>query len=160
MRIVIAAVGKLKAGAEHELFERYAKRIGGAGRGAGITGFELRELPEGRSDSRDVRMADEAGRLVARVRDAGAIILLDERGRAMTSALFATQIRTLRDEGCGGVAFLLGGPDGHGDEARNAARISISLGAMTLPHGLARVVAAEQIYRAVTIITGHPYHRD
>lgn len=160
MRLAIAAIGKLKAGAERELFDRYAKRITAAGRAAGLTGFELRELAEGRASGRDERMTDEANRLLVRCKSSTTLVLLDERGRGLTSTQFATQIRSLREEACSEVAFLIGGPDGHGEEARKAARIAVSLSPLTLPHGLARVVLAEQIYRAITIMTGHPYHRD
>lgn len=159
MRLIIVAVGRLKDGAERELYARYADRVASAGRSVGITALELREIAEGKSASRDVRMADEAERLLAKSKDAATRILLDERGKAMTSAAFAAQLSGLRGRGAGDVALLLGGPDGHGEAARKAAQTTLSLSAMTLPHGLARIVLAEQVYRATTILAGHPYHR-
>ena len=87
------------------------------------------------------------------------IVSLDERGKALTSAAFADLLRRQSDDGCKSMAFLIGGPDGHGPAVAAAARLSLSLSAMTLPHGLARVVLAEQLYRASTILAGHPYHR-
>ena len=160
MRLIIAAVGKLKDGPERVLFARYAERMATVARAAGIGPVELREIVEGRAGSSEVRMAEEAERLLAKTRDAGVCILLDERGTAHTSLSFAKLLRDLREHGQASVAFLLGGADGHGDAARQAAQHTLSLGPMTLPHGLARIVLAEQIYRAGTILTGHPYHRD
>lgn len=159
MRLVMAAVGKLKDGAERELYQRYADRIAASGRSLGLAGLDLREIPEGKGQAREARMADEAERLVAKCRDVSVRVLLDERGKALTSAAFSGLVRDWRDRGEGGVAFMLGGPDGHGEPARGAATLVLSLGPMTLPHGLARIVLAEQIYRATTILSGHPYHR-
>ncbi len=160
MRLVIAAVGRLKDGPERVLYTRYTERVNATGRGVGLGPIELRELPEGKASSRDARMNDEAERLLARTEPPCWRILLDERGKALTSQAFAHMLRDIRDRGEGTAAFLIGGPDGHGETARQQARQAISLGPMTLPHGLARIVLAEQIYRAVTILSGHPYHRD
>jgi|LNFM01.2.fsa_nt_gb 23S rRNA (pseudouridine1915-N3)-methyltransferase len=159
MRLVLAAVGKLKDGAERELYSRYADRIQAAGRGVGLGAIELREIPEGKAQSRDARMADEADRLLAKCGDASVRVLMEERGKATTSVQLAELVRGWRDRSEGGVAFLVGGPDGHGEAARRAATISLSLGPMTLPHGLARIILAEQLYRTATILAGHPYHR-
>lgn len=160
MRLVIAAIGKLKDGPERELYARYAGRIAAAGRGVALGPLELRELPEGRAQSRDARMADEAERLIAKSAPATVRILLDERGKPVSSVAFASFVKGLRDRGEGELAFLIGGPDGHGEQARRAAQHTLSLGPMTLPHGLARIVLTEQLYRAITIVSGHPYHRD
>jgi 23S rRNA (pseudouridine1915-N3)-methyltransferase len=159
MRIVVAAVGKLKEGAERDLCARYVDRASTAGRGIGLGPLDVREIAEGRAASREARMADEAERLAAKCRGASVRVLLDERGRALASVAFAAQLRDWRDRGEAEVAFLLGGPDGHGEAARSVSTLALSLGPMTLPHGLARIVLAEQIYRAVTILSGHPYHR-
>ncbi len=160
MRLVIAAVGRLKDGPERELYTRYAGRVNATGRGVGLGPIELRELPEGKASSRDSRMNDEAERLLARTEAPCWRIVLDERGKALTSQAFSNLLRDIRDRGEGTTAFLIGGADGHGEAARQQSRQSISLGPMTLPHGLARIVLVEQIYRAVTILSGHPYHRD
>ena len=160
MQIVIAAVGRLKDGPERLLYTRYAERVNVAGRGIGLGPIELREVPEGKASGRNPRMNDEAERLLGRTPPPCWRILLDERGKGMTSQAFAGMLRDLRDRGEGTMAFLIGGADGHGEPACQQARQAISLGPMTLPHGLARIVLAEQIYRAVTILSGHPYHRD
>jgi 23S rRNA (pseudouridine1915-N3)-methyltransferase len=132
MRIVLGAVGRLKAGAERTLFDRYWERLEVSGRAVGL-----------------LTAAGEQTVLVA----------LDERGKSLTSPAFADLLKRHRDDGCKDIAFLIGGPDGHGPAVIEAARVKLSLSAMTLPHGLARVVLAEQLYRAVTILSGHPYHR-
>ena len=84
---------------------------------------------------------------------------MDERGKALTSQAFAGLLGKIRDDGTGTLAILVGGPDGLAPTVREAAHTKLSFGAMTLPHGLARIVLAEQLYRAATILAGHPYHR-
>lgn len=105
---------------------------------------------------------DEASTLAWIVRQSGrtqpAAVLLDSRGRAMTSEAFAAWIGARRDQGIQHLVFAIGPASGWSDEARSRAQLLLSLGPMTLAHALARVVLAEQIYRAVTILTGHPYH--
>jgi 23S rRNA (pseudouridine1915-N3)-methyltransferase len=87
------------------------------------------------------------------------IVALDERGRDFNSQDFARWLGTRQDAGARHAAFLIGGPDGHGAEVLAAAALQLCLGRLTLPHGLARAVLAEQLYRAATILAGHPYHR-
>ena len=159
MRIVIAAIGRLKDGGERELLDRYVGRIDSNARVSAIGPVTIHEFPESRSSDAASRKADEASRLLRIAGDADGLIALDEHGRATSSADFARLIGNHRDEGTKSLAFLIGGPDGHGDPVLAAAKLKLSLSAMTLPHGLARVVLAEQIYRTVTILTGHPYHR-
>lgn len=161
MRIVIAAVGRLKDGPDAALFERYADRARKTGRACGLTGLDQIEITESKSDQAASRMAAEAdvllGRLKLTVSDR--LICLDERGAQPTSMQFAQLVTEARERGCQRLVFALGGADGHGDAVRHAAHDTIALSAMTLPHGLARIVLVEQIYRTVTILTGHPYHR-
>lgn len=159
MRLVIAAVGKLKDGPERDLLDRYAKRLVQSGRALALSPFDMFETPEGRGGSVDVRREDEAGRLLKLVTGIDRVIVLDEAGSAMTSPSFAMMLGRHRDAGCSGVAFLIGGPDGHGLAAKTKATATLSLGSMTLPHGMARIVLVEQLYRAATILSGHPYHR-
>lgn len=159
MRLSIVAVGRLKDGPERELFLKYVKRIDDAGRSVALGPVALKELPEARQASASQRKADEADRIVAGALGSDFVILLDEAGKGIGSDAFARLLATKRDDGCRGVAFLIGGPDGHGEAARAAAHLTLSLGPMTLPHGLARVILAEQLYRAATILSGHPYHR-
>ncbi len=159
MRITVAAVGRLKDGPERELFNRYWDRFGALGKKRALAPLKLVELPESRASSADARKVDEAKRLLASAADSQ-IIALDEGGKSISSAAFAQFLRKERDAGNSGLAFLIGGADGHGEQVLANATLRVSLGAMTLPHGLARVILAEQLYRAATIIAGHPYHRD
>ncbi len=159
MNLTIAAIGKLKAGPDRELFERYAARIGPTGKALKLGPLSCIELAESRRTSTDERRAEEAASLLAKITGSATLIALDEKGDAVSSEQLASLIRKQQDAGVPSLAFALGGPDGHGAEiAKRAARV-ISLGAITLPHGLARIVLAEQIYRAITILAGHPYHR-
>lgn len=159
MRLSIVAVGRLKDGPERELYLKYAKRIDDAGRSVALGPLTLSELPEARQQSASQRQADEAARIVASAQGADFVVLLDEGGKSFGSDAFARLLASRRDEGRRSMAFLIGGPDGHGDGARQQAQLTLSLGPMTLPHGLARIVLAEQLYRAATILSGHPYHR-
>lgn len=159
MRLSIVAIGRLKDGPERELYLKYAKRIDEAGRGVALGPLTLSELAEARQASATQRRADEAARLVASSENADFTVLLDEGGKTLGSEAFARYLAARRDEGRRLMAFLIGGPDGHGDGARERAQLTLSLGPMTLPHGLARIVLAEQLYRAATILSGHPYHR-
>jgi 23S rRNA (pseudouridine1915-N3)-methyltransferase len=162
VKLVICAVGRLKAGPERELAERYLKRIADLAPKLGLSVPTLIELPESRARDEMARRRQEWGDLAAR--SEGAVRLaLDERGAPQTSAAFANRLIGHRDAGARALAFLIGGPDGLAPEARQgtnqAANEVISFGAMTLPHQLVRIVLLEQIYRALTIRLGHPYHR-
>jgi 23S rRNA (pseudouridine1915-N3)-methyltransferase len=159
MRLVIAAVGRLKGGPERELYQRYAERIAPIGRTVGLGPLDLIEIAESRAGGPRARADDEAQRLLRKCHDAEFRIVLDERGKQLSSVAFANTIRDARDRGVGSAAFLIGGPDGHGSAVRDAADLLLSISPMTLPHGLARILLAEQLYRAVTILSGHPYHR-
>jgi 23S rRNA (pseudouridine1915-N3)-methyltransferase len=159
MRLFVAAVGRLKDAAERDMSERYLKRFNTTGRSIGLGPAEVVELVEGRGATADVRRADEAQRLIKISGVAEVHYALEVAGEAITSEGLAMLLRRERDGGAKGVAFMIGGPDGHGGEVLAGARKCLSLGAVTLPHGLARVVLLEQIYRAATILSGHPYHR-
>ena len=158
MRLIIAAVGRLKDDGERALIDRYVKRLG-TGRSSGFGPLSIDELIESRAATADLRKSDEATRLIKAAGNAGLIVALDEHGRGMTSEAFAGYLGMRRDDGTQTAAFLIGGPDGHGPQALAAAHLKLALGPMTMPHGLARVVLVEQLYRAMTILTGHPYHR-
>jgi 23S rRNA (pseudouridine1915-N3)-methyltransferase len=158
MRVILAAVGRLKD-AERDLFDRYAKRFDAAGRAQRLGPLTLAEIGESRAATADLRMADEAARLLKAAGAAEATIVLDGKGRELSSEAFAKLLADRRDGGTKTLAFLIGGPDGHGEPALKDAAHTLSLGTMTLPHGLARIMLAEQLYRATTILSGHPYHR-
>lgn len=159
MRIIIAAVGRLKDGPERELFTRYAKRLDEQGRSLALGPLRLAELPEARASSAAQRRTDEASRLLEAASEAELKVTLDGAGKALTSDGLAKWLSGKRDGGVRTLAFLIGGPDGHGPPALASADFKLSLGPMTLPHGLARIILAEQLYRAATILAGHPYHR-
>lgn len=159
MKIALIAVGRLKDGPERELFERYWSRLEALGRKQALGPLALVEIAESRQSSAEARMEEEARKLLAAVPPGGHVVLLDERGRTPTSQAFAADLRSRRDAGTAAVSYLIGGADGHGAAAKAAANATLALGALTLPHGLARVVLAEQLYRAATLIAGHPYHR-
>lgn len=158
MRIHVAAIGRLKREAERDLLAKYIERFEAVGRGISLGPLKLTELPESRSATADLRKADEAARLL-KATGSEPRIALDEHGRAISSAAFADWLRKERDGGAQSLALLIGGPDGHGAAALEGAALHLSLGPMTLPHGLARIVLIEQLYRAATILSGHPYHR-
>ena len=160
MRLIIASVGKLKDNAERTLFARYQDRISGIGGTLGISAIEVREFSESRAKSASVRKRHEAKDLQAVANNAAVKVVLDETGTAMTSKAFATWLAKTRDDGAQSMVFLIGGPDGHDATIRGAATKTLSLSGFTLPHGLARIILMEQIYRALTILAHHPYHRD
>jgi 23S rRNA (pseudouridine1915-N3)-methyltransferase len=159
MRLIIAAVGRLKEGAERELLARYRDRFADLGKRLGLSPVVWHEPGESRAVSAAKRCAEEGAALLKLARDADIIIALDQRGKALTSQAFAALLGKTRDDGAGTLAILIGGPDGLAPTVRDAAHIKLSFGAITLPHGLARIVLAEQLYRAATILAGHPYHR-
>lgn len=159
MRVIIAAVGRLKDGPERDLFKRYSKRFDDSGRALALGPIKLVESLESRAQSAEARKSEEAKFLIEAAREADTVVALHETGKELTSEKFAAWLAEKRDGGGRGVAFLIGGPDGHGAAALTGAHMKLSLGLMTLPHGLARIVLTEQLYRAVTILSGHPYHR-
>lgn len=159
MKLTVIAVGRLKAGPEKDLASDYLKRLEGLGRKAGITRVSVKDFAESQQASPVARM-DEETRLIAAAVPAGAVtVVLDERGTPMSSEALAGFLRKHIDGGTGDMAFLVGGPDGHGSALRGKAALLLSFGAMTWPHRLVRVMLFEQIYRAVTIMVNHPYHR-
>ncbi len=159
MRITIAAIGRMKAGPEHDLTETYLTRSRSMGRQAGITAIDVRDHGESAAASPDQRRSEEAGRLLRGIDTDAFLIVLDERGTAMASSAFAARLARLAAEGRAETAFLIGGPDGHDPALVARAGLVLSFGPMTWPHRLARTMLAEQVYRAVTILVNHPYHR-
>ena len=159
MKIVIAAIGRLKAGPESELFERYFDLAGKAGRRLGLT-FDFREFAESRAGDTATRKHLEAGALAAAAPTGAGLAALDERGKLLDSRAFASDLARRRDDGTEALTFVIGGADGLDPALVARANLHLSLGAMTWPHQLVRIMLAEQLYRAVTILSGHPYHRD
>jgi 23S rRNA (pseudouridine1915-N3)-methyltransferase len=159
MRLLIAAIGKLKQGPERELFAHYRGRAEASGRTLQLTPIDVIEPAESKAATAAARIRAEAEALLAKIPSSHRLLALDRQGEALSSEAFAAVLANLRDQGAEGVAFVIGGPDGLSSEISAKAAKVISLGPMTLPHGLARIVLAEQIYRAATILAGHPYHR-
>jgi 23S rRNA (pseudouridine1915-N3)-methyltransferase len=152
MRIVIAAVGRARAGPTRNLFEHYLRRLAWP--------VSLKEVEERRPLSSDRLKQREAELLLAALPAAARIVALDQRGKALTSADFADLIGRWRDDGVRDLAFVIGGADGLDDRVRDRAHYVLSLGPMTWPHLLVRGLLAEQLYRAQQILAGHPYHRE
>lgn len=159
MQISVFAVGRMKKGPEQELVERYFDRFAKTAPALGMTFHKVHETIESRGQSAKQRMEEEGGKLIESLPENGRLIILDERGKSMTSPLFAHQIEQWRDNGDRFLTIAIGGPDGHSDMVRQRADLILSFGAMTWPHQIARILLAEQLYRAATILSGHPYHR-
>jgi len=138
MRLHIIARGKIGRSPEAELVERYARRIAWP--------FTLTELPE-------------SGGTLPPAPTPSRSVLLDERGQQLSSEAFAALLGRWRDDGIREARFVIGAADGHGDIARDSADLLIAFGGMTWPHMLARAMLAEQLWRATSILAGHPYHR-
>jgi 23S rRNA (pseudouridine1915-N3)-methyltransferase len=159
MRIVIAAVGKLKRGPEQELAERYRDRATKSGRGIGLRALEVIEVAESRARDAERRMLEESIALANVIPKEAATVLLEPRGESLDSNAFAKRLRGWNDSGRD-VAFVIGGPDGLAPTLSKQAELRLAFGALTWPHQLVRVMLLEQIYRAITILSGHPYHRE
>lgn len=153
----VLAVGRLKNGPERELVERYRARVDALGRSSGFGRLDLVELPESRARSAPERIAAEAVATLGRA-DGTRLLAFDERGGSVSSGELAARLGGWRDLGSS-VSFAVGGPDGFDEAVRRKADLVLSFGRMTLPHGLVRVLVVEQVYRALTILAGHPYHR-
>lgn len=158
MKITIAAVGRLKQGPERDLAERLLKRAAMAGSKTGLS-FEVREIAESRAGSERVRRDQEAAALLAIVPDKALLVALDETGAAIDSRAFAARIGQWRDGGGAELVFAIGGTDGHGETLLERSDLKLAFGAMTWPHQFVRLMLAEQLYRSITILLGHPYHR-
>jgi 23S rRNA (pseudouridine1915-N3)-methyltransferase len=156
MRVQICAVGRMRADQpERALFDDYQMRFDRTGRALALGPLQAVEV----EDKKSLGMAAE-GVLLARAVPAGAMLVtLDERGRVLSSPAFAEQLARWRDDGRQDVAFVIGGADGIDPALRARADFSISFGAMVWPHMMVRVMLAEQLYRAATILGGGPYHR-
>lgn len=159
MRLKILAIGKMKKGPESDLLERYVQRSVKAGRQLGLDGPHVREWSESRLAGTDDRKGEEAAQMLAGVKPGAVLVALDEHGRDMNSPDLAAFVQDHLDSAVPEMIFALGGPDGHGRALLDAASLTLRLGSLTWPHQLARVMLAEQLYRSITILSGHPYHR-
>jgi 23S rRNA (pseudouridine1915-N3)-methyltransferase len=159
MRIVVAAVGRLKQGSETELSERYRKRVAQTGRQFGLRDIEIIEIRESRAADAGKRVLEESIALANVIPQDAAVVLLDSLGENLDSIGFATQLAKWRADGRPAVVFLIGGADGLAASLREKTELRLSFGAATWPHQLVRVMLLEQLYRSMTILAGHPYHR-
>jgi 23S rRNA (pseudouridine1915-N3)-methyltransferase len=156
LRILIVAVGRLRGGPEAELARDYVARAEAAGRSLGFRSVELIEV-EGKPAGAP---RTEAAALFRATPDEARTVLLDERGAEWASRQLAERLAKWRDDGAPAAAFWIGGADGAAQSVKDQAEHKLAFGRQTWPHRLVRVMISEQIYRAVTILSGNPYHRD
>jgi len=159
MRLLIIAVGRLKQGPERELAERYRERFDDVGRRLGFQGIEVREIAESRARDAHSRATEEAAAISAAIPPKSVLVALDERGDNVESSAFARHLSRWRDDQIANTIFAIGGADGLSPELRRMAQLRMAFGSATWPHQMVRVMLLEQIYRAATILAGHPYHR-
>jgi 23S rRNA (pseudouridine1915-N3)-methyltransferase len=159
MRLTVAAVGRVRSAPEQSLCDLHLERASAIGPGLGFSKLVFLAQDVSRAASPQARMEEEAAKLARRIAGPSHRIALDENGRSLSSENFAGRLARLRDEGCRDLVFFIGGPDGLWPGLRETAEERLSFGSQTWPHLLVRAMLAEQIYRAFTILAGHPYHR-
>jgi 23S rRNA (pseudouridine1915-N3)-methyltransferase len=159
MRLIVIAVGRLKQGPERELAETYRKRAQATGRGLGLRDIEIVEIRESRAQDVERRRTEESIAIANVIPDRATIVVLDEHGESLDSAALAALLREWRAADLPAVCFIIGAADGLSAALRERAKLKLAFGAATWPHQLARIMLLEQLYRATTIIAGHPYHR-
>ena len=159
MRLIVISIGRLKQGPERELAERYRERFDDIGRKLGFRGLEIAEIPESRARDAATRMAEEAAAISAAIPAKSTLVALDERGDNVDSAAFASHLGRWRDQQVANTIFIIGGADGLSPDLRRMAQLRMAFGSATWPHQMVRIMLLEQIYRAGTILAGHPYHR-
>jgi len=159
MRIVIAAVGRLKQGTERELAAEYCERAEKVGRAFGLRDIEIVEIRESRAADVERRRTEESIAIANVIPERAIIVILDERGTSLDSAALAATFRACSAEDRPAVCFVTGGIDDLAASLREQAKLQLAFGTATWPHQLVRVMLLEQLYRAGTILAGHPYHR-
>lgn len=152
MNITLVAVGSIGRGPEHDLFEIYKKRM--------FWSLSTKEVGVKKRLSGDALKSAEAVAISSALPVGAAIIALDERGQNLTSRAFASRLEQFQVAGCSKIAVIIGGAAGLDDTIRLRADMLLSFGKLTWPHMMVRAMVAEQLYRAQTILSGHPYHRD
>jgi 23S rRNA (pseudouridine1915-N3)-methyltransferase len=159
MRLVVAAIGRLRDVPERELAERYRKRAEQIGRRIGFRDTDVVEIRESRAAEIGKRMIEESIAIANVIPEKAITIILDERGEDLDSATLAKRLMRWRDDGRPATVFIIGGDDGLAPSLRDKASLKLAFGSATWPHQLVRAMLLEQIYRAMTIMSGHPYHR-
>jgi len=160
MKISLIVIGRLKSGPETELFQKYFDRAKKSGAQIGLDFGKVSEFPESRQDTADLRKKEEAEKILGALAPGNVLICLDERGDNLSSQKLSASIMSLRDDGVSEICFVIGGPDGLSAELRQKSRLNIAFGKLTYPHMIMRILLVEQLYRSITIATGHPYHRE
>jgi 23S rRNA (pseudouridine1915-N3)-methyltransferase len=159
MRLVVAAIGRLKDSPERELVERYRKRADQTGKRIGFRDVEVLEIRESRAQEVGKRMIEESIALANVIPEKAVTVILDQRGENLDSGELATRMARWRDDGRPAAVFVIGGDDGLAPSIRDKALFKLAFGESTWPHPLVRVMLMEQLYRCTTILSGHPYHR-
>lgn len=159
MDVELVAVGRLKAGPERDLCGRYLERAEKSGARLGLRGFAVKEVAESRAARGEDRIAEEQRALERKIGEGARIVCLDRSGELISSEELAETLRADAEAALPLTSFVIGGPDGLSPDLLKAADRCISFGRATFPHQLARVLLAEQLYRAMSILSGHPYHR-
>lgn len=159
MRLVVAAIGRLKDGPERELVERYRKRADQTGKRIGFRDVEVLEIKESRAQEVGKRMIEESIALANVIPEKAMTVILDQRGESLDSGALATRLGRWRDDGRPATVFVIGGDDGLAPSIRDKAAFKLAFGGSTWPHPLVRAMLLEQLYRSMTILSGHPYHR-
>ena len=159
MRLLVIAIGRLKQGPERVLAERYRERFDDIGRKLGFRGLEICEIAESRARDATTRIAEEAAAISAAIPPRSVLVALGERGDNVDSTTFARHLGRWRDDQAANTIFAIGGADGLSPELWRMAKLRMAFGSATWPHQMVRVMLLEQIYRAATILAGHPYHR-
>jgi 23S rRNA (pseudouridine1915-N3)-methyltransferase len=159
MRLCIIAVGQSRGTPEGALTEDFAGRARAMGKRLGFSTVSIEEVAVSKLREMRSRIAEEGERLANKIPDGAHVVLLDAKGKGMTSESFADMIGALRDTGARDLAFIIGGPDGLALPTTVKAGRSLAFGQQIWPHLLVRAMLAEQVYRALTILAGHPYHR-
>src|SRR5207248_9282774 len=159
MHLVVVSIGRLKQGPERELAQRYRERFGDIGRKLGFRGLEIHEIPESRARDAASRIAEEAGTIAAAIPEKSLLVALDEHGENIDSPVFSRHLGRWRDQGVGSTILMIARADGLSPELRRKAKLRIAFGSATWPHQMVRIMLLEQLYRAATILAGHPYHR-
>ena len=160
MKIKLIAVGRLKPGPEADLIKDYQRRFDGLSGTLGFGKLEIRELELKKRIDGPERKRLEGALILGEIPQGAHVIALDERGKTETSKSFAARLAAKRDEGVRDLVLVIGGADGLSDEVRARADQLIGFSPLTWPHMLVRVMATEQLYRALSILAKHPYHRE
>jgi len=159
VKIGLIAIGRLKSGPEHALCLDYVSRAQKLGRQLGFGDIQLTEVEARLAPNADPKPL-EAQKLLEALDPASYVMICDERGQNLTSRAFSQTLAALRDRGTKRLDLLIGGADGLDESVKLRAQSTIAFGVQTWPHALVRVMLSEQIYRAMTLMSGHPYHRD